>query len=86
MGKLPTTVIQQIYGYDNSYKDIVGKVMIQLNLHCFIYGGSECYKPYNQCVCYCQTCRTFLRFCRQLYFKDGDMTEEDLEQVIPMTR
>ena len=35
----------------------------------------------NQCCGYCQTCRTYVRFCRQLYFKDGDMTEDDLEDI-----
>ena len=51
-------------------------------MHCVIYRCSECYKPYNQCVCYCQTCGTYLRFCRQLYFKDGDMTEDDLVDIV----
>ena len=74
----PDEVLINIYKYDCTYKDMFAKTIIQLNLHCFIYRCSECYKPYNQCFCYCQTCRTFLRFRRQLYFKDGDMTEDDL--------
>ena len=44
-----------------------------MKMHCFIYGCSECSKPYNQCLCYCQTCGTYLRFFKQFYFKDGDM-------------
>ena len=57
---------------------------MSLKVHCFIYRCSECYKPYNQCFCYCQTCRTYLRFCKQLYFKDGDMTEDDLEDIVAL--
>ena len=58
------------------------KVFISLKLHCFIYRCSERYNPYNQCCCYCQTCRTYLRFCKQLYFKDGGMTEDELEDIV----
>ena len=82
MDKLPTTIVQQIYEYDSNYKDTFDKVLISLKMHCFMYRCPECYKPYDQCFCYCQTCRAYLRFCRQLYFKDGDMTEDDLEDII----
>ena len=44
-------------------------------MQCFMYRWSEGFNPYNPCVCYCQTRRTYLRFCRQLYFQDGDMIE-----------
>ena len=37
MDKLPTTIIQQIYEYDNTYKDVFDKVLLRLDLHCFIY-------------------------------------------------
>ena len=33
MGTLPTTIIQHIYGYGSTYKDIFGKVLISLNIH-----------------------------------------------------
>ena len=81
MEKLPVEV-RQIYSYDPTYKDIFDKVLISLKIHCFIYRCSECYKPYNKCCCYCQTCRTYFRFFKQLYFKDGDMTEDDLEDIV----
>ena len=82
MDNLPFEVIRQIYSYDPTYKYTLDKVLISLKVHCFIYRCSECYKPYNQCCCNCQTCRTYLRFCKQLYFKDGDMTEDDLEDIV----
>ena len=85
MDKLPTTIIQQTYEYDPTYKDMFDKVMIQLNVHTFNYRCSECYRHYNNCYCYRKTCRTFLRFCRQLHFDQNSMTEDDLEQIIPMT-
>ena len=39
----PDEVIRNIYKYDCSYKEIFDKVLIQLNMHCFIYRCSECY-------------------------------------------
>ena len=84
MDKLPTAIIQYIYIYEygSSYKDIFDTVLTSLNIHCFMYRCDQCFKQYNQCFCCCQTCRTYLRFCRQLYFKDGDMTEDDLEDIV----
>ena len=82
MGKLPTTIIQHIYEHDSTYKVKFDKVLLQMKMHCFIHRCSECFKPYNQCFCYCQTCGTYLRFCKQLYFKDGDMTEDDKIDIV----
>ena len=81
MDKLSTTIIQHIYDYDSTYKVKFDKMLLHMNMHCCIYRCSECFKPYNQCFCYCQTCGTYLRFCEQLYFKDGDMTEEDIIDI-----
>ena len=82
MGNLPVEVIRQTYSYDPTYKEHFDKVLLQLNMHCFIYRCSECFKPYNQCFCYCRTCRTYLRSCRQIYFQMGDMTEDDVEDIV----
>ena len=84
MDTLPSTIIQYIYiyEYDNTYKIKVGKGLFQMKAHCFIYRCSECFKPYNQCFCYCQTCGPYLRFCKQLYFKGGDMTEDDIIDMV----
>ena len=84
MDKLPFEVIRRTYSFDPTYKYMFDKVLIPLKIHCMIYKCPECYKPYNRCFCYCQTCGTCLRFCKQLYFKDGDMTEDDLGDIIPL--
>ena len=86
MDKLfPDEVIRNMYKYDSTYKHIVEQVLLQLTMHCFMYRCSEGYKQYNQCFCYCQTCRTYLRLCRQIFYEAGDMTEDDLEDIVPMT-
>ena len=82
MGNLPVEVIRQIYSYDPTYKEHFDQVLPQLNIQWFIYRCSECFKPYNQCFCYCPTCRTYLRFCRQIYFQMGDTTEDDVEDTV----
>ena len=86
MDKLfPDGVITHIYKYDSTHKTLFEQVLPQLNMHCFVYRCSECFKLFNQCFCYCQTCRTYLRFCRQLYFKDGDMTEDDITYIVGLS-
>ena len=82
MYKIPTTIIQHIYEHDSPYKNMFDKVLISFNMHCLIYRCPEWFKTYNQCFCHCQTCRTYLRFCRQLYCKDGDMTEDDINDIV----
>ena len=82
MDNLPVGVIRQIYSYDPVYKEQFDKVLLQLNIHCFVYRCYECFKPYNQCCCSCRTCRTNLRFGRQTYFQMGDMTEDDVEDIV----
>ena len=85
MDKLPFGIIRQIYSYDPTYKYIFDKVSISLKVHCFIYRCDQCCRHYNDCYCYCKTCETFLRFCKQLYFGSNSMTEDDLEDIVPMT-
>ena len=53
MDKLPSTIIQHIYEYDNTYEIKFDKVLKQLMAHCFIYNCRTCFKPYNNCCCYC---------------------------------
>ena len=45
MGKLPSTIIQHIYQYDNTYNIRFGKVLKQLSAHCFIYNCNKCFTP-----------------------------------------
>ena len=68
--------------YASTYNVKFDKVLLQMKMHWFMCRCSECFKPYNQCVCYCQTCGTCFRFCKQLYFKDGDMTEDDIIDIV----
>ena len=50
-----------------------------------MYRCYECCRHYNDCYFYCKTCRTFLRFCKQLYFDSNNMTEDDVTDIVPMT-
>ena len=58
MDKLPVEVIRKMYEYDNTYKITFDKVLTQLTAHCFIYNCRICFKPYNNCCCYCVVCKT----------------------------
>ena len=78
-------VIIQTYSYDPTYKYMFDKVFISVKVHCFIYRCDRCCRHDNDCYCYCETCRTFLRFCKQLYFDSNSMTADDLEDIVPMT-
>ena len=53
MDKLPSTIIQHIYEYDNTYEIKFCKVLKQLSAHCFIYNCHKCFKPWNNYYCYC---------------------------------
>ena len=60
MGKLPTTIIQHMYEHENIYKDMFDKVLKQMTAHCFIQNSCKCFKPWNNCYCYCEVCKTYL--------------------------
>ena len=81
MDNLPAHIIQHIYEYDNTYKEKFDKGLTQLKAHIFIYHCRICFKPYNNCCCYCSVCKTYLKFCQQIYF-DQLSTYEDELQVI----
>ena len=85
MGELPFEVRIQLYSFDPTYKDIGDKVLISSEVHCLIYRCDRCCRHYNDCYCYCETCRTFLRFCKQMDFDSKSMTEYDFEDIAPMT-
>ena len=76
MDKLPPTIIQHIYEYANTYDIKFDKVLKQLSAHCFTHNCQICFKPYSRYFCYCETCRTYLRSCQQIYFSPGDMEED----------
>ena len=84
MDKLPSTITQHIYEYGNTYEIKFGKVLKQLSAHCFIHNCQICFKPYNRCFCYCETCRTYLRFCQQIYYDQDSVYEDDLNDFIQL--
>ena len=65
MCELPFQVVRQVYSYDPTYKYMFYKALISLEVHCFVYRCDRCCRHYNDCYCYCETCRTFLRFLLQ---------------------
>ena len=81
MDKLPIEVLRHIYEYDNTFKIKFDKVLKQMMAHCFIYNCRTCFKPYNNCCCYCSVCKTYLKFCHQIYY-DGRSTYEDAFKMI----
>ena len=84
MDKLPIDVIRQIYEYDSTSKIKFDKVLTQLSAHIFIYRCSECFKEWNECFCYCKICRTYLRFCHQIFFDKDSVYEDDLNDIVQL--
>ena len=84
MDKLPVEITRIIYDYDPTYRELFDKSLKRLRCYCFIYRCSECFKPYNRCFCYCVTCGTYLRFCRQIYYDQDSVYEDDLNDVIQL--
>ena len=81
MDKLPSNIIQHIYEQDNTYKEKFDKVLKQLTAHCFIYNCRICFKPYNNCCCYCSRCKTYLKFCQQIYYDEMSTYEDELKMI-----
>ena len=84
MDNLPTTIIQHIYEYESTYKEQFGKVLKQMMAYCFIYNCHKCFKPWNNCYCYCQVCKTHLRLCHQICYDEMSTYEDELETIIPL--
>ena len=84
MGKLPSTMIQHIYEYGNTYNIKFGKVLKQLSAHCFIYSCHKCSKPWNNCYCYCLVCKTYLKYCQRVFYDEMGTYEVDLAIIIPL--
>ena len=85
MDKLPSNIIQHIYEYDNTYNIKVDKVLKQLSAHCFIYNCHKCFKPWNNCYCYCAICKTNLKFCQHIYYDEMSTYEDELEHIIALS-
>ena len=81
MDNLPVEVIRKIYSYDDTYKIKFDRVLTQLKAFCFIYHCRICFKPYNKCYCYCSVCKTYLKFCQQIYFDELSTYEDELQVI-----
>ena len=81
MDNLPVEVIRKIYEYDSTYKIKFDKVLTQLTSYCFIYHCRICFKPYNNCCCYCGVCKTYLKFCQQIFFDEMSTYEDELKMI-----
>lgn len=78
---LPIEITRKIYEYDPTYRYVFNKVLVQLKCNFFIYNCHECFKPWNSCFCYCKTCKTFLKYCHQIYFDSNSTYEDDLPDI-----
>ena len=78
---LPIEITRKIYEYDPTYRYVFNKVLVQLKCNFFIYNCHECFKPWNSCYCYCKVCKTFLKFCHQIYFDSNSTYEDDLPDI-----
>ena len=85
MDKLQSNIIQHIYEYENTYKIKFDKVLKQLSAHCFIYNCHTCFKPWNNCCCYCSVCKTYLKFGQQIYYDELSTYEDELENIIVLS-
>ena len=81
MDNLPVEVIRKIYSYDDTYKIKFDRVLTQLKAFCFIYHCRICFKPYNNCCCYCPNCRTYLKYCQQIYYSVNSTYEDELKMI-----
>ena len=85
MDKLPSTITQHIYEYDNTYNIKFDNDLKQLSAHCVIYNCHICFKPWNKCYCYCKICRTYLTLCHQMYYDKTSTYADDLEHSIALS-
>ena len=85
MDKLPVEITRKIYEYDSTYRDIFKRVLIQLRVNFYVYNCHLCCRPWKSCYCYCSVCKTYLKYCHQIYYnQDDDYEEDDLPDIIPL--
>ena len=46
-----------------------------------VYHCRICFKPYNNCCCYCGVCKTYLKFCQQIYYDELSTYEDELKMI-----
>ena len=81
MDNLPVEVIRKIYSYDSTYNIKFDKVLTQLTAHMFIYNCRICFKPYNDCCCYCAVCKTYLKFCQQICYDQLSTYVDEVKMI-----
>ena len=85
MGKMfPDGVVRTIYSYYPTYKEHFDKVLKQMMAHCFIYNCHKCFKPWNNCCCYCKVCKTYLKYCHQIFYGEMSTCDDGLAMIIPL--
>ena len=84
MDNLPIEITRKIYEYDSTYREIFNRVLIQLRVNFYIYNCHLCCKPSNKCFCYCNVCRTYLKFCKQIYFNQDSVYEDETPDIVQL--
>ena len=85
MVELPIEIIRKIYEFDSTYREVFNRVLIQLRVNFFIYNCHLCHRRWNLCYCYCSVCRTYLKYCHQIYYDENSVYEDnDLPDIIPL--
>ena len=59
------------------------RVLKQMTAHCFIYYCHKCFEPWNNYYCCCPVCKTYPRYCHQI-FNEMSTYEDELEAITPL--
>lgn len=84
MDNLPIEITRKIYEYDSTYHNVFKKVLVQLRVKFFIYNCYDCCRPWNKCFCYCDVCKTYLKYCRQIFYDENDTYEDETPTIIQL--
>ena len=83
---LPVEILRNIYEYDSTYRDVFERSLMIIKVDFYLYKCVDCHKRWQKCNCYCKTCKTFKRFCQQIYYEEDDDMEAPPSVWIPMRR
>ena len=81
---LPIEITRKIFEYDSTYRNVFNKVLVQLRCNFFIYNCHLCCKKWQTCLCYCSVCKTYLKYCHQIYYDEDDDYEDNLPDFIQL--
>ena len=82
---LPVEILRHIYEYDSTYRDEFERSLVRIKVDFYLYKCNDCHKRWQKCNCYCKTCKTYKRFCQQIYYDEGDEVEDTLSTWVHMT-